>query len=179
MKQCKACGNEIAKKGKVVCPKCGRVSKKAFYKRWYSIVGVIILLSIVTTNRGGNEKSIKTEEIGMSKDKTTIEKTPSIKVRAGDMVDDLSSNALKASQTYNKKYIEVTGELKSIDSAGKYFSIGKENEMFSFTNITCRIKKEHLEKVMEFSEGEIITVVGEITSVGEILGYTLNVDVIK
>ncbi len=64
--------------------------------------------------------------------------------------------------------MELTGELSVIDASGDYFSLAPMHDDFSFTNVLCYIDDEHLDKVMEFTDGQEVTVTGTITDVGEI-----------
>ena len=49
-----------------------------------------------------------------------------------------------------------------------------------FSSITCNIKSdEQRETIMEMNAEEKIIIKGKITDVGEIMGYTLNIDSIS
>ena len=49
-----------------------------------------------------------------------------------------------------------------------------------FQEIRCKIKSEdQLNTVMDMSKGDKITVKGQITSIGEVLGYDLDITEIK
>lgn len=106
------------------------------------------------------------------------EKKPMV-LTTDDLLDALTENALKASETYNGQYVEVTGKLSAIDSSGKYFSITSLTDDFSFKIILCNISKEHLDTVKDFKNKQEVTVIGTITKVGEIMGYTIKVESIK
>ncbi len=102
-----------------------------------------------------------------------------IVVTTDGLFDELNGNALKASKTYKGQYVELKGKLSTIDSSGDYFSLGSLTNDFSFDTVLCNIKEEHLDTVMEFSNEQEVTVIGTITDVGEFLGYTLEVELIK
>lgn len=187
MTTCKSCGHEISAKGKVTCPSCGRVNKKPFYKRtWFIVLAVIVVLGAIGS--GGSDDGTSTSS-SSSNDKPAVEKEAKqetveevkepIIITVDELVDALDDNALKASKTYKGQYVELTGELVSIDSAGDYFSIGILDDEFSLDTVLCRIKDEHLDKVMEFTDGQEVTILGTITDVGEVLGYTVKVESIK
>jgi len=92
-------------------------------------------------------------------------------------VDMLNSNAMKAENTYNDQYVEVTGRLSNIDSDGKYISIYPIKDQWAFTGVQCYIKNDvQKQQVMELSIDDKVTVKGKVISVGEILGYSLNID---
>ncbi|PKM51452.1 MAG: hypothetical protein CVV02_05810 [Firmicutes bacterium HGW-Firmicutes-7] len=102
-----------------------------------------------------------------------------IVVTVDEIMEALNNNALKASATYKNQYVELTGKLSNIDSSGSYFSIGILSDEFSFDTVLCNINEEHLETVMNFNNEQEVTVIGTITVVGEIMGYTLEVESIK
>lgn len=93
------------------------------------------------------------------------------------MMELLGNNALKASEQYEGQYMEVTGRLAVIDSDGKYIALYPQNNDFSIIGVQCYIKNEaQRTAVMELSVGDTVTVKGKITGVGEVLGYSLDID---
>lgn len=99
-------------------------------------------------------------------------------VTATQLSDALQNNALKAKDEYANKYIEITGKLGNIDSNGKYIDIDTED--FSFTIIQCYIKNDDQKKViMEKSKGDKVIVRGLCKDVGEIMGYSIDIDSIE
>lgn len=100
-------------------------------------------------------------------------------VTVDKLVYDLNENALKAANTYKGKYVELTGRVSIIDSSGSYFSLGLISNEYTFDTVLCDIEKKHKSTVSNFIKGQKVTVVGTITNVGEILGYTVDVDSIK
>ena len=181
MINCKNCNAEIAASAKI-CPSCGAKNKKPMYKKWWFIALVAIAVIAIGANLGsnGDDGTQTTSAPGTGSQEQTIkeEKTPIVLI-ADDLILALKENALNAANTYNGAYVEVTGKLSNIDSAGKYFSISEINNEFSLDTIMCYIKKEHHETVANFTTGQKVTVVGTIRSVGEVLGYSLDVENIK
>jgi len=156
MRECKSCGKEISAKGKVTCPECGAVNKKAIYKRaWFIILAVLIIMGVL-------DSGIEVTEVNI-----------------GELYDELEDNALKASNTYKGKYIQTTGKLSSIDSSGGYFTLEPLGGDYMFQSLHCHIKEKHLEQVMEFNSGQEVTIKGKVTMVGEFLGYSVDVEVIE
>lgn len=95
------------------------------------------------------------------------------------MHEMLETNALKAEKTYNNKYIEVTGVLDVIDSDGSYITIKDQGagEWDFGTDIQCKIMNDTQEnQILEMSKGDTLTVRGKITSVGEIIGFMMEMD---
>lgn len=62
----------------------------------------------------------------------------------------LTVDALKASNKYKEKKVELTGKVESIDSSGEYFTLGIMSDEFSLDSIMCMIEEEHLNDGMAF-----------------------------
>ena len=192
MTTCKHCGAEIAA-GAKVCPQCGGKNKKPLYKRpWFIILIVVILLGAVGSAGGGDKEP---------QEGVTAAGSQSMEPQAGDaqsseepqepeivytphevqtLMDDLQENALKAAQTYEDQYVELTGDLNVVDSSGKYISITPSGDQFAFIGVQCYLKSdEQRDVVMNSSIGDRLTVKGKITSVGEVMGYSLDIDEIS
>ncbi len=137
------------------------------------------MVIVIGTALGGNSNENKpTETKGNTVATTQTTKEPLV-ITVDTLVAELRENALKASTTYKDQYVEVTGKLVNIDSSGKYFSLGILTDDFSLDTVMCYIKSEHLETVMEFQTGQKVTVIGTITSVGELMGYSIKIETIK
>ncbi|MFS0639198.1 hypothetical protein AB1K84_25325 [Mesobacillus foraminis] len=177
---CKACGKEIAK-GVKKCPNCGKDQRNWFMRhKILSFIGAIVLLVAIGSALGGGDgedTATTTDEVA-EKENQEVAKEPMV-VTVDELVAALDENALKASKTYKEQYVEVRGRLSNIDSSGNYFSLKPISEEFSMTNVQCYIEEEHLDTVTEFSSEQEVTVVGTITDVGEVLGYSLKVESIK
>ena len=178
-KKCKHCQMDIPKKARV-CPNC---RKKQGGKLKYIIIGfaAIMIIGAVAMNSGessnnsdnGNGVS-NSNEVSSEKKKEKIEYTS---YKAKELEDDLSSNALKATNKYKDKYIEVTGYLSNIDSSGNYIDIEGGSDDFSLSSIQCYIKNDDQQKViMEMKIGDKIVVKGKCTDVGEVMGYSIDID---
>lgn len=181
MTKCKSCGTEISAVGKVTCPKCGRVNKPPFYKSgWFIVLCIVLVIIIISvaSSSSDTDKTTKNASVVTSENGEIVEIEPMV-VTADELVQALDDNALKAANTYKNSYVELTGKLSSIDSDGKYFSLKPLADDFTLTSVTCNIKKEHLDKVMNFTGEQEVTVIGTITSVGEFMGYTVKVESIK
>ena len=117
-----------------------------------------------------SEKAVETE----APTETQIEYTA---YTTDEMIDDLEANAMNATDKYKGKYIQVTGKLSNIDAQGSYISLSKEDNDFTIVNVQCFIKTdEQKEAIKTMNKGDSITLKGKCTDVGEILGYTLNID---
>lgn len=172
MKLCKTCGKEIAKKAKS-CPYCGAKNKKPIYKRvWFIILCAILAIIIVGCVAGGSDDD--------SSSSTSNKKIEYTSYDISTMLDDLEDNAASAKDKYDGKYVKITGKLSTIDSDGSYISIEDPSDEWSLDDIMCYIESdEQLKQVKNYSTGDTITVKGKITEVGEVMGYSLDIDKIE
>lgn len=178
-KKCKHCQSDIPKKAKV-CPNCKKKQggKLKFFLIAFLVIGIIG--SAASNGEDSNEStSVKTNESNTQE--VTVQETINdaeeevieyISCNVDDMMDLLSSNALKAEKEYADKYLEVTGRLGVIDSDGKYISLYPLNNEWAIQGIQCYIKNdEQLNKVLELEKDETVTIKVKCTDVGEVLGY--------
>ena len=179
MTTCKTCGKEMAKNAKV-CPHCGAKNKKPIFTRpWFiAIVVIIIIIAAITSGGKKNSKTTvsgKPDSTNSSAENSTSESTTASIEYTSYTVDDLmaqlNDNALKASDAHKGEYVRITGKLGTIDSSGKYISL---------LPVQCYIKNDETKaKVAELSKDSMVTLTGKITDVGEVLGYSLNIDNIE
>lgn len=169
---CKKCGQEIDKKA-VVCTGCGCKIKKSIYKKWWFWVLIFVVAIIIISSSGNNE--------------TTNNDTTSVQNQAEDVVyevvdlqtmfDELDSNAMKAENSYKDKYVEFECKIKSFDSDGKYVSVEpKDASEWNFSYAMCYIKNEaQKEFLLQKNVGDAISIKGKIKSIGEVMGYSLDI----
>ena len=169
-KQCKKCKEEINKKAKK-CPKCG--SKQGF-PIWLIVLIALILIGIIAA------AGVDSDSSSSSKNKVP-ENIEYVKVTKDALDDALEENAAAAKDRYNKKYVEVTGKLGTIDSDLKYISLMSATDEWDIIGINCRIKNdEQREIVKSLKSNQNITIKGQITDVGEVLDYYIDIiEIIK
>lgn len=201
MKKCVNCKNPIDDKA-VICPTCGASQKKKKKLPVWAIVLIVIIVIIVfgAAVGGGDDSSEsdkKTETVNgdvESKDEVKAEDTDSQEkknedaekeitytpVSVTEMMDMLDNNALKAESTYQDAYVEITGRLSVIDSNGKYISLVPVDNEYAIIGVQCQIKNdEQKARVMDMSIGDTVVLRGKIASVGEVMGYSLDIQSIQ
>ena len=98
-------------------------------------------------------------------------------VDISEMMNDLNGNAAAAQRKYKGQNLAVTGQVQVIDSDGDYITI--TDGEWDIIGVQCFInKRDKAQKdfVYNINKGQVITVYGKITDVGEVLGYSLKVD---
>jgi hypothetical protein len=187
IKACRECGMEVSS-GAKNCPHCG-IDQRNWFIRHKIITAILVVIALVILSSLGGDDAEKepktannkqvTEASGKAQEKEEVKEPPMV-VSAKKLLEDLENNALQASNTYKGKYVEVTGRLGSIDSGGDYFILEPGGDYFTFiTSVSCDISEEHLDAVANLKKGQQLTVVGTVTSVGEVMGYDIEVESIK
>lgn len=180
--KCPTCGNTDVTLKMKKCPVCNVKLPKPIYTKWWFwtiiVLGVLIIAAIgsggedATLENGGTDSGAGTAESQENKyEKVDIDK----------MLEDLKQNALKAEKDYQNKYVELTGKISSFDSDGKYITIESVTASeWNFDTVMCYIKDDgQREYLMNKTKGDTITVRGKITSIGEVLGYSLRMEEVK
>ncbi|MBR2682134.1 MAG: hypothetical protein IKE22_02590 [Atopobiaceae bacterium] len=155
-----------------------------------AVVVALVVLGLVFGGSGSKSDSGKTDTAETKQEQTEEaakqeEAAPEPEpvsyqdVDINTLFETLSSNPLNAKNTYEGTPVRFTGVLKNIDASGKYFSLGNGDD-YSFERIQCYIKNDDtLNAIASASMGDSITVCGTISSVGEVLGYSMDVDYIE
>ncbi len=171
---CKKCGQEIDKKA-VVCTNCGCKVKKPFYKKWWLWVVVVVIVIAIGTSGGNNESTSVSNTNSVSN--TTEEITFEV-VDLQTMFDELDGNAMKAESSYQNKYVEFECKIKSFDSDGSYISVEPVGASeWNFSSAMCYIKNETQKSfLIEKNVGDTITIKGRVKSIGEVLGYSIDIN---
>lgn len=99
---------------------------------------------------------------------------------AAQLISELESNAMKAEMTYKGQYLKLSGQISGFDSDGAYLNIDPVNSYFNLTPITVYLKNDEVRAAArQLSKGDVVTVTGTCTDVGEFLGYSLNAESIS
>ena len=142
------------------------------------LLSILLVLMFAMFALGSGEETSENQGTEVKQEEQTPKEYKTCSV--GEMMDLLEGNALKAESTYQDQYVEITGRLSNIDSDGKYISLVDQNDEWAFSGIQCYLTTdEQKEQVMEMSVDDIVTLRGKIKSVGEVLGYSLDIDSIN
>ncbi len=96
------------------------------------------------------------------------------KVSAKTLINDLEKNAATAKEKYLDEYLEISGVVRNIDADLDYITISSNST--EWETIQCYINNADTEKkVKKISKGDKIVVRGQVSRVGEILGYSLYI----
>lgn len=100
-------------------------------------------------------------------------------VTIGELYKELDENALRAETNWSDKYVAIIGQLSNIDNDGKYFSISDTEG--TWRSVTCDIgKKDQVRNLIKgLNTGDEVLVYGQISSIGEVLGYYVDVDKVE
>lgn len=183
IKQCKKCNAEITDKKIKKCPECGVEISKPIYKKWWLWV-IIGVVAISVISGGGNSEtaSSDTGSSGASSANSSISSKKTYEqVDIEVMFDELDENALKAEKNYKNKYVEVTGKIANFDSNGAYISIESTTASeWNIQTVMCYIKNDdQLDFLLNKSKGDTVTIKGKIIRVGELLGYSMNIEEVE
>ena len=138
------------------------------------VLFVILAVGSVPTDSGKTDS--KTDATTSAEKKEVIYE----KVTAKELIDALQDNALNAKEKYKDKYVEITGKLNVIDASGKYITVNPIGDDFALTGVQAYIKTDEQKQVVSgLSKGDKITVKGKIKDVGEVLGYSVDIDEIS
>ena len=156
--------------------------KKGGKLKW--VVLAVVAVGVIGAVGGNSDSgttstsstSAKTESTKEVDTPTPIEYTA---VSVNDMMSDLDSNAMGASDKYKGKHLEITGKLSNIDAAGKYIDLMADGD-FEIIGVQCYIKSDDQKsKKASMSKGDTVTLKGKCTDVGEVLGYSLDIEEIE
>lgn len=144
----------------------------------FSVIGGIAFGGNLSNNVPINDQSTITQDISTSKEQTKSGEYKA--VSADDLLKVLDENAMKAKE-YEGQNLAVKGKLLTIDSDGAFITLDAVNDdTMSFSSISCNIKTDkQKEKIKTLASGNEITVKGKMISVGEVMGYEMDIDSIE
>lgn len=148
--------------------------KKSIFKKWWFWVIAVIIVGVIASSGGNSEQTKQVSSNSNNSEQQVIEY---MTIDIDKLEEALENNAAAAKDTYNGKYLEITGRLGTIDSDLKYISLLSTTDDWDLVGVHCTIKNnEQKEAVKKLSKDDTIIVKGKITDVGEVLGYYLDID---
>ena len=175
---CDSCGAEIATSAKT-CPQCGAKVKRPITKKWWFWVVVVVIIAAIV---GGTSGSKSGDKPAPDEPMTPQQPISYTHYNVTELFDALKNNAMKAQSDFKNQYVEIEGYLDVVDSDGKYIGVGAAPTDYNYIlqNVQCYIKDDtQKQQIMEIGTESPITVRGKIISVGEVLGFSMNIDSIN
>ena len=124
------------------------------------------------------EKAIKeAAKQAKEQEKAAAEANKYVEADIDNLLNDAQNNAAKANKDYKGKFVKIVGgAVFNIESNARYIAI-EGSDPYTLIHVQCYPKNNQVKDAMiNLSKGQTVTVYGKITDVGEILGYSLDMD---
>ena len=179
MKNCKVCQKEVANNAKT-CPHCGAKLKMGLGMKVLIGFGAFILLAIIGSALGGNDKSTTTN----SQDTVSVNKSNKteptkqteqiIEVDAKVLSKAFDENEIKANQTYKNKAAKITGTVDDIgEILNQTYIVLQSHKEFALCSTQCFFDdKDEIKKIADLKKGDEVTLQGTID--GKSMNVTVN-----
>lgn len=103
-----------------------------------------------------------------------------IAVDSVEMYDELSANAYSAEEKYSDMYVKIEGEISVIDSDGEYISLKVPSDKYWLESILCNFTEDEQKEILKDKTiGDTVIIEGQISEIGEILGYSVDIHTIE
>lgn len=124
-----------------------------------------------------SEKSVLAKLLSNTDGSDTAKKEY-VETTASALMDDLNTNALRAKKKYNNRNVAIkTAKIDVIDSNGDYFTVCPPEVDVQIIPILINIQSEkQRDRLSNMDVGQIVTVYGTVTHVGESMGYAIDLD---
>lgn len=128
---------------------------------------------VIIENTNEKEEVVETPPV-----QEEVKEIEYIECTVDSLYEELHANAMRAENKYQDAYILISGRISNFDSDGRYFSIKSTVDEYSWDSVTCDYTSEaQKELLLNYNTDDVITIKAQITSVGEVIGY--DVDVIE
>lgn len=146
------------------------------------IIGLAILGGIIGAIFGGGN-SQNSANVPTTNKKQVQQQSPPQYAEANIdfLLNDVKNNAAKANRDYKGKYVKIIGgTVSNIESNALYMNIRGSDPYDFIINVQCYPKNDSVKNaIINLSKGQVVTVYGQITDVGEVMGYSLSMDKIE
>lgn len=152
------------------------------------VIGIAVVIGLIGSCAGGGTKdqskattttSSSSSSSGAAQAKQKVYADADINV----LIKEAKENAASANQNYKKKDVKIIGgKILNIDSDLKYITVEGTDPNYTMLHVRCDIKsdnKDLKDSILKLKKGENVTVYGTITDVGDLMGYSLNLDKIE
>ena len=172
--RCKFCGAEMGDKV-TVCPVCGKKKDiRPFYKKWWFIALVLMVLvgSVMDTLENKESEKIRLdlcEDLSAKiVEPDSYKRRYGIAVHATELSSAYKNNQFAAERRFKGKIVRIVGVISAIDNEYvlsnnktlKLHGAGKE-----YQNIQCHFTPEHIDGLMRVSIGDEVAVQGTVEDV--------------
>lgn len=150
-------------------------------------VGIVVLLGIIGAITGGSDKSqtaskpqTQAEQQTQPQAQQKAQQKEYAEADINTLLSEVENNAAAANKNYKGKDVKIVGGIVSnIESDADYVTIDN-GASFSLVHVQCYPKSKELkDAIINLSKGQPVTVYGKITKVGEIMGYSLDLEKIE
>ena len=149
-----------------------------------SLLALMIIASILVgcggngaRNAGGTSDTASSSNVPVKQAKTYTD------ADINAMLNEAENNGAAANKHYKGKNVRVIGgHVQNIDSDLRYISVDGTAAPFTLIHVTCNIdnkNKDLQDAVVQLRKGQNVVVYGTITDVGDIMGYTMDLDKIE
>lgn len=150
--------------------------------RIIAIAVIVIVVCVAIASCGGSGGSGSNS--GSAGSGGSTEQTEQVSYKAykvDKLMKDLEENAASAQEKYQDKSVALTGKLSNIDASGDYIDLVPVKDQYAVIGVQCYTNgdDEILSQVKKLKTGKTYVVKGTITDVGEVLGYSLDIDSIS
>lgn len=143
---------------------------------------IIFLLALFTRVMNDPEITGKSSSSSSSSTTKQTQEAPNKYAEADidTLIYDAQNNAAKANKDYKGKYVKiVNGSVSNIDSDADYVSL-KGGDPYTLLNVQCFAKSQKVkDAIINLSKGQSVTIYGKVNDVGEIMGYSVDIDKIE
>lgn len=157
------------------------LQKETGRKLKWVVLAVVVIGAVGAASGGSSDTKTTTTSTAKTESKEVATPTPVsyTSVSVNDMMSALNDNPLGASKQYKDQYLEITGKLGNIDASGDYIDLMADGD-FEIIGVQCYIKNDEQEsKVTSMKMGDMVTLKGKCTDVGEVLGYSFDIEEIE
>lgn len=150
------------------------------------IIALVVVAGVIGSCMGGGGKEKPAAQTTSSSASSGTKQQKEVVYQDADinaMLADLKDNAAKAQKTYKDQNLKImNGTLSNIDADGKYISLEGTGSSGSLIHVQAFVRskdKETKNKILNLKKGQSLTVYGHVKDVGEVMGYSVDIDKIE